>query len=58
MEIEVKRKAKVKVPRVPNFIDVDGVYRSIAEFTDVELRSIGASWVTNLVDLARKRRKK
>ena len=50
----------IKTPRVPNFILHEGTGNPIpiADFTDDELRAIGAKWTNELVALAQKRRVK
>ena len=47
----------ITVPSVPNFITVGPEKMSIAEFSEEELKAIGAEWTTALIKAARSKRK-
>lgn len=55
----VKTSIEVQVPRVPNFLSLIGVDtpRSIAEFTEEELRDVAARWTEHLIERAQVIRK-
>lgn len=57
MSKTVTVKAMVLLPSVPNFIRYDGGTIPIADFSDEDLREIGAAWIEELIALAQKRRK-
>lgn len=42
--------AKIKVPRVPNFLMTEsGTTMPVSAFTEEGLRALGAEWIENLV---------
>lgn len=52
----VKLSVEAKLPRLPNFIDVDGVSRDVADFDDETLEEIGKAWTAELLRHAAVRR--
>ena len=56
-KIEVSRRAEIVVPQVPNFIKMDGVSHSIADFSDEELKKIAEAWKQRLIERAAEVRK-
>ena len=47
--IDLVFKKNVKLPRPPNFIEVDGQWVSTADFTEEQLRDIARAWTEALV---------
>jgi len=54
---EIDKTVKIKTPRTPNFIDVDGQYISITELSDVQLKAVGEMWTKELIESAKRKRK-
>jgi len=53
--IIIKRNIKIKIPMTPNFLlnAETGTGISISEFTEVDLKRIGAEWTNDLIRRAR-----
>ena len=52
-----RRKAVVTVPRVPNFIMLNGSYVPLSEFSPKELRAIGKAMTERLLNRAKEQEK-
>lgn len=55
--MEINKKIEIEVPSVPNFIlgKEKGQKWSISEFSETDLREIGAEWTEKLIREAKKK---
>jgi len=56
VSVKLNLTARVKTPRVPNFLLGDGKSTAVGDFTDESLRAIGKLWTEALLERAREQR--
>ena len=57
MSTLIKVRAKIEVPRVPNYILYDGGKFQVGELSDEDPRRIGVAWTEALIERAHEVRK-
>lgn len=54
--LTTKRNVRVKIPTVPNFIQVNGHPEPVSSFSENELQIIGTLWTKDLIAKAKRKK--
>lgn len=54
-KIKIKRTSEIRVPSVPNFVEIDGKFTSIKMLLQSELNMIADAWKAELIKKAKQK---